>query len=52
MAEKEKQTLPQSTAGLVRYYDVEESRIRIKPVHVIALSLIFTFFVLILKFLA
>ncbi len=52
MAEKEKQTMPQSTAGLVRYYDVEESSIKIKPVHVVALSLLLAFFVLVLKFLA
>lgn len=52
MAEKEKQTMPQSTAGLIRYYDVEETGIKLKPVHVVALTLGFAIFVLVLKFLA
>jgi len=51
MAEKERQYLPQSTAGLIRYFDVEES-IKIKPQHVIWFSVAFAAFVLILKFLA
>ncbi len=48
MAEK-KQYMPQSTAGLMRYMDVEE-RIQIKPVHVVAVSLVFGAVVLLLRF--
>ena len=52
MSEKEKRSMPQSTAGLIRYYDVEETGIKLKPIHIIAMSLFFVFFVLALKFLA
>ncbi len=48
MAEK-KQYMPQSTAGLMRYMDVEE-KIQIKPSHVVALSVIFGAVILVLKF--
>ena len=50
MAEKEKQYMPQSTAGLVRYFDVEEG-IKLKPEHVILMTVVFTAFVLVLRFL-
>ncbi len=49
MAEKEKQYMPQSTAGLMRYMDVEE-HVKIKPTHVIVLSMLFAAVVLVLKF--
>lgn len=52
MAEREKMYLPQSTAGLIRYYDVEETGIKFKPAHIIAFSLFFASLVLMLKFLA
>ena len=51
MSEKEKLYMPQSTAGLIRYFDVEEG-IKIKPEHVIAVGIAFAAFVLVLKFLA
>ncbi len=51
MSEKEKQYMPQSTAGLIRYFDVEEG-IKIKPQHVVAISLVFAALVLIMKFMA
>jgi len=51
MAEKEKQYMPQSTAGLVRYYDVEEG-IKLKPQHIVAISIVFTALVLVLRMLA
>ena len=47
MAEK-KQYMPQSTAGLMRYMDVEE-KIQIKPTHVVALSIFFGALILVLK---
>ena len=51
MSEKEKNYMPQSTAGLIRYFDVEEG-VKIKPEHVVAISAVFAIFVLILKFMA
>jgi preprotein translocase subunit Sec61beta len=50
MAEREKNYMPQSTAGLIRYFD-EESGIRIKPEHVIIMSVAMTAFVVILRLL-
>jgi preprotein translocase subunit Sec61beta len=50
MAEKEKTYLPQSTAGLIRYFDAEEG-IEIKPEHVVIACIAFSFIVLALKFL-
>lgn len=50
MAEKEKQYLPQSTAGLMRYMDVDE-RIKIKPSNVVILGIGFAAVVMLLKFL-
>ena len=47
---KEKSYLPQSTAGLIRYYDVEESGLRLKPQHVVIIAVMFTAMVLVLKF--
>lgn len=48
MAEKEKQYMPQSGAGLIRYFDVEE-RVKLKPEHIVALSVGFAGLVLVLK---
>jgi preprotein translocase subunit Sec61beta len=51
MAEREKQYMPQSTAGLIRYFDVEQG-IKVKPEHVVYLSTAFAVIVLVMKFLA
>jgi len=50
MAEKEKSYMPQSGAGLIRYFDVEE-KVQLKPHHVVAISAIFGGLVLVLKLL-
>ena len=50
MAEK-RQYAPMSTAGLIRYFDEEESQIRIKPEYVVYFSIGFAALVLILRFL-
>jgi len=50
MSEK-KQYAPMSTAGLIRYFDEEESQIRIRPEHVIYFSIAFASIVLIVRFL-
>ena len=51
MAKEDKQYMPQSTAGLIRYFDVEEG-IKIKPEYVIWLAIGFAAFVLVLRFIA
>ena len=50
MAEK-KQYMPQSTAGLIRYFEVETG-IKLKPEFVVYISLGLTAVVLVMKFLA
>ena len=49
---KERTYLPQSTAGLIRYFDAEETGIKLKPEHVVWITVMFTAVVLILKFMA
>ena len=51
MAKENKNYMPQSTAGLIRYFDVEEG-IKLKPEHIVAMSVAFTGVVLILSLLA
>ena len=51
MAEKKKY-LPQSSAGLVRYYDTGDEVIKINPKWVIALGVGFAAVVILLKFAA
>ena len=50
MAQEKKSYMPQSGAGLIRYFDVEES-VQIKPQYVVAVSIAFGAMVLILKLL-
>jgi len=49
MAEKKKY-LPQSSAGLVRYYDTSEEIIKIKPQIVIGIGFAVGILILILRF--
>jgi preprotein translocase subunit Sec61beta len=49
---REKNYMPQSTAGLVRYFDVEDSKIKLKPEHIIFISIAFMAVVLVMKFMA
>lgn len=49
MAEKEKTYMPQSSAGLMRYFEGEE-KIKMKPSHVVFLSLLFGAAIMLLKF--
>jgi preprotein translocase subunit Sec61beta len=51
MAEKEKQYMPQSGAGLMRYNEGNE-RIKMSPNAIIAISIGFAGIVLLLKFFA
>jgi len=45
-----KNIMPQSTAGLIRYFD-EEGGIKVKPEHVVYISIGFTAVVLLMRFL-
>ena len=49
---KEKTYMPQSTAGLIRYFDADEKGIKLKPESVIWITVAFVALVLVLKFLA
>ena len=49
MSEK-KNYMPQSTAGLVRYFDTEKEVIKLKPEHVLAIGISFTVLVLVLRY--
>ncbi|MFH0832943.1 MAG: preprotein translocase subunit Sec61beta [Candidatus Aenigmatarchaeota archaeon] len=51
MSEKEKGYMPQSTAGLIRYYD-EDTAIKLKPEHIIMISVFFTAIVIVMKLVA
>lgn len=51
MSEK-KTYMPQSTAGLIRYFDSEKELIKLKPQHVVAISLAFSLIVILARFLA
>ncbi|MEM5826372.1 MAG: preprotein translocase subunit Sec61beta [Candidatus Aenigmatarchaeota archaeon] len=50
MAEK-KVYMPQSTAGLIRYFESEKELIKLKPEHVVVIALAFSFIVILARFL-
>lgn len=50
MPKKKQSMMPQSTAGLIRYFDDSETTIRLKPEHVIIISVLIIAVELILKF--
>jgi preprotein translocase subunit Sec61beta len=43
MAEKQRAQAPSGMAGLVRYYEEEDSLIKLKPVHVLGICVSFVF---------
>lgn len=47
---QEKNYMPQSTAGLIRYFDADETGIKLKPEHIVWISVLFAAFVIIMKF--
>lgn len=51
MSEKEKQYMPQSSAGLMRYSETD-SKIKLKPSQVVAVSIAFGAIVLVMKLVA
>ena len=50
MAEK-KTFMPQSTAGLIRYFDSEKELVKLKPEYVIIAGIMFTILVIFARFL-
>lgn len=51
MAER-KTYMPQSTAGLIRYFESEKELIKLKPEHVVVISLTFSLIVILARLLA
>jgi preprotein translocase subunit Sec61beta len=47
---KDKMYMPQSTAGLIRYFDEGKETVKIKPEHVVAVSVVIIALELALKF--
>ncbi len=50
MPKKNKMQMPQSTAGLVRYFDESKESIKLKPEHIVIASVAFIALELLLKF--
>jgi len=51
MPKKNKTLMPQSTAGLIRYFDESEEKIKLKPEHIIGFSVAIILVEILLKFL-
>ena len=50
MGKKEKSVMPQSTAGLIRYFDQGKEAIKIKPEHILIVTVVYIAFEIALKF--
>lgn len=50
MAKKNQGMMPQSTAGLIRYFDESEARVKFKPEHVIGFSVLIIILEILLKY--
>ncbi|MBN2101352.1 MAG: preprotein translocase subunit Sec61beta [Candidatus Aenigmarchaeota archaeon] len=50
MSKKNQSMMPQSTAGLIRYFDESEAKVKFKPEHVVAFSVVIIVLELVLKF--
>ena len=50
MPKRPKAMMPQSTAGLIRYFEESEEQIKLKPEHIIAISIFIIILELLLKF--
>ena len=49
MAKKSKGVMPQSTAGLIRYFEESDEAIKLKPEHVIGIAVFIIIIEIILK---
>ena len=47
---KEKAMMPQSTAGLIRYFDQSQESIKLQPIHVVIISMALIAMEVVLKF--
>ena len=47
---KQKVQMPQSTAGLIRYFDSEKEAIKLKPEHVVIACVVLIALVMLLRF--
>ena len=52
MSRKEKNMMPQSSAGLMRYFDQSKESIKIKPEHVMIACVFFIAIEIMIKFIA
>lgn len=52
MSKKPQVQMPQSTAGLIRYFDESKEAIKLKPEHVVVMCVILSAAVLALRFMA
>jgi len=50
MAKRPKMMMPQSTAGLVRYFEESEEAIKLKPEHIVIICIIIIAAELVLRF--
>jgi preprotein translocase subunit Sec61beta len=50
MPKKSKVQMPQSTAGLVRYFEESKEAIKLKPQHIVAVCIVLIALELMLKF--
>lgn len=50
MPKKARGIMPQSTAGLIRYFEESEEQIKLKPEHVIGIAIFIIILELLLKF--
>lgn len=50
MSRKERTMMPQSTAGLIRYFEESEEAIKLKPEHVVGIAVAVIAIEIILKF--
>jgi preprotein translocase subunit Sec61beta len=50
MSKKDRNMMPQSTAGLIRYFEESEEAIKLKPEHVVGIAVLIIIIELALKF--
>jgi preprotein translocase subunit Sec61beta len=50
MGKKQKMQMPQSTAGLVRYFDSSKEKIKLRPEHIVGICVVIIIVELLLKF--
>lgn len=51
MADRDRIYMPQSTAGLIRYFDEGKELIKLKPIHILGISVVIIAIEIALKFL-